>query len=67
MAAEFKDNDDGITVIALYPGYLPTRLSSFRSRDNMDECIEGMVQVIESTGQDLTGSFLNWKGETMPW
>lgn len=67
MAAEFKNHDDGITVIALYPGYLPTRLSSFRSRDNMDECIEGMMQVIDSAGQDLSGSFLNWKGETMPW
>ncbi|KAF5575007.1 short chain dehydrogenase [Fusarium subglutinans] len=66
MAAEFKNNGDGIAVIAVYPGYVATRLSSFRSRDNMEECIEGVVRVIETTGMSETGSFVNWKGETMP-
>lgn len=67
MAAEFKNNGDNIAVVALYPGYLPTRLSSFRSRDDMNECIEGMVNVIETFGMKDTGSFVNWRGETMPW
>ncbi|KAI0115876.1 hypothetical protein GGR51DRAFT_502452 [Nemania sp. FL0031] len=67
MAAEFKNNGDGISVMAVYPGYLATRLSSFRSRDNMERSIEGMVRIIETAGMDETGSFVNWKGEAMPW
>ncbi|KAJ8128272.1 hypothetical protein O1611_g5364 [Lasiodiplodia mahajangana] len=67
MAAEFKNNGDGISVMAVYPGYLATRLSSFRSRDNMEESIEGIARIIETAGMDKTGSFLNWKGEVIPW
>ncbi|KAF5538913.1 hypothetical protein FPHYL_12427 [Fusarium phyllophilum] len=67
MAAEFKNNGDGIAVIAVYPGYVATRLPSFRSRDNMEECIEGVVRVIETTGMSETGSFVDWKGQKMPW
>ncbi|KAG5772042.1 hypothetical protein H9Q72_001655 [Fusarium xylarioides] len=67
MAAEFKNNGDGIAVIAVYPGYVATRLSSFRSRDNMEECIEGVAHVIETTGMSETGSFVDWKGQKMPW
>ena len=46
MAAEFKSNGDDITVIALYPGFVPTKLSKFQSRNHMDECIAGMVKVL---------------------
>ncbi|PNP79832.1 hypothetical protein FNYG_06925 [Fusarium nygamai] len=67
MAAEFKNNGDGIAVIAVYPGYVATRLSSFRSRDNMEECIGGVVRVVETTGMSETGSFVDCKGQAMPW
>ena len=67
LSVEFKENADNVTIISLYPGYLATRLSSFRSRNDMDECITGMVSVIETIGIERSGQYINWKGETMPW
>lgn len=59
MAVEFKNDGDGVAVIAIYPGYVPTRLSSFRSRDNMEECIAGVGSVIENASMKDTGLFIN--------
>lgn len=67
LAKEYKMNGDNIAAIALNPGYVATRLTSFRSRDNMEECIAGMVKVLESVGMDESGIFLDWRGETLPW
>lgn len=67
LAKEFQMNGDDIAVIALNPGYVATRLTNFRFRDNMDECIAGIVKVLDNVGMDQTGTFLNWRGETLPW
>ncbi|KAK4449685.1 hypothetical protein QBC34DRAFT_380143 [Podospora aff. communis PSN243] len=67
LAKEFQNNGDNIAVIALNPGYVATRMTKYRSRDNMDECIAGIVKVIDKVGMDQTGTFLDWRGETLPW
>ncbi|GFP51960.1 uncharacterized oxidoreductase YKL071W [Trichoderma asperellum] len=67
MAKEFQMNNDNITVLAVNPGYVATRLTNFRSRDDMDECIAGIVKVLENVSMEQTGTFLDWRGQTLPW
>lgn len=67
LAKEFIMNNDDITVISLNPGYVPTRMTNFRSRNDMDECIAGMVTVIEGLTKEQTGMFLDWQGDVLPW
>jgi NAD(P)-dependent dehydrogenase (short-subunit alcohol dehydrogenase family) len=67
MAKEFQSNGDNIAVLALNPGYVATRLTKFRSRDNMEECIEGIVKVVEGLDMKQTGMFVDWRGEPLPW
>ena len=67
LAKELQDQGDNIAVVALYPGYVATRLSEFRSRDDMEECMDGTVNAIERIGMSQTGTFLDWKMQTVPW
>ncbi|KAK0645416.1 hypothetical protein B0T16DRAFT_411131 [Cercophora newfieldiana] len=67
LAKEFQMNGDNIAVIALNPGYVATRLTNFRFRDNMEECIAGIVKVVDNIGLEQTGTFVDWRGETLPW
>jgi NAD(P)-dependent dehydrogenase (short-subunit alcohol dehydrogenase family) len=67
MAKEILATDDKITVVALYPGHLATRMSSYSSSNDMEESITGVVDVVENVNIGQSGSFLNWKGETVPW
>jgi len=67
MAEAFRHAGDNIAIVSVYPGYLATRLSTFRSRNDMKECISGVDGVIEGVTIEKTGKFVNWKGETMPW
>ncbi|EHK51081.1 hypothetical protein TRIATDRAFT_54996, partial [Trichoderma atroviride IMI 206040] len=67
MAREFEEHGDNIAVVAVNPGYVATRLTDYRSRDNMEECIAGLVEVVEGLDMAKTGTFINWNGETLPW
>lgn len=67
MAKEFIMNKEEIAVVSIYPGYVATKMTNYRSRDNMAECIEGIVKVVESVGMEQTGTFVDWKGQTLPW
>jgi hypothetical protein len=33
----------------------------------MDECIAGIAKVLDNVGLEQTGTFVDWRGETMPW
>ncbi|KAL2064370.1 hypothetical protein VTL71DRAFT_4864 [Oculimacula yallundae] len=67
LAKEFIMNKEDIAVVSIYPGYVPTKMTNFKSRDNMDECIEGIVGVVEGVGMEQTGTFVDWKGQRIPW
>jgi hypothetical protein len=64
MAKEFIMNKEEIAVVSIYPGYVASKMTNYRSRDNMAECIEGIVKVVESVGMEQTGTFVDWKGQT---
>ncbi|KAL7928384.1 hypothetical protein V8C35DRAFT_242891 [Trichoderma chlorosporum] len=67
MAREFEEHGDNIAVVAINPGYVATRMTNYRSRDTMEECIAGIVEVVEGLDMTKTGTFINWNGETLPW
>ena len=67
FATEFSMHGDKIAVVAVYPGYVATRLSNFRSKNDMKECMDGVVDLTERLGMKERGQFLDWKGETVPW
>ncbi|KAM0418897.1 hypothetical protein ACHAPT_012162 [Fusarium lateritium] len=55
MSKEFQHNGDNIAVLAFNPGYVATRMTNGRFRDNMDECIERMAEIFGSVGMEQTG------------
>jgi NAD(P)-dependent dehydrogenase (short-subunit alcohol dehydrogenase family) len=65
LAKEFQAAGDKIAVVSIYPGYLPTRLSNWRSRQDMDECIKSVVDLIEQIDLSQSGNIVNWKNEPM--
>lgn len=67
MAKEFQAAGDEIAVLALHPGYLPTRMTHGKSRNDMKECIEGMVKVMEGASMAQSGTFIDWRNQTVPW
>jgi NAD(P)-dependent dehydrogenase (short-subunit alcohol dehydrogenase family) len=58
----------GVCVIALHPGWVKTTMAYTENAPlEPEESIDGMMRVIETLNIEHTGSFLNWKGEEMPW
>ncbi len=67
MANEFKIAGDNIAVVSVYPGYVATKMTNYRHKNDMAECIEGIVKVVEGVDMSKTGTFVDWKNETFPW
>ena len=57
----------GITVVALHPGWVKTDMGGPNAPVSIDESIEGMTQVIHTTDIRDTGRFLNYDGKELPW
>lgn len=43
---------------------LATRLSKFRSKNDMTECMNGVRNIIEKLKMEDSNKVLKWKGET---
>ena len=57
----------GITVVSLHPGWVKTDMGGPNAPVSIDESIEGMTQVIDTTDIRDTGRFLNYDGKELPW
>ncbi|KAH8903089.1 short chain dehydrogenase [Coniochaeta sp. PMI_546] len=67
LALDFQRDDIPITTLAFEPGFIKTRLTGFRGRVDIEESSNGMVDIIEKLTPEHTGTFVDWKGETIPW
>ncbi len=67
LALDFQRDNIPVTTLAFEPGFIKTRLAGWRGRVDIEESCTGMVDIIEKLSPDMSGSFLNWKGETIPW
>ena len=57
----------GIKVVAIHPGWVKTDMGGPNAPVSIDESVEGMIRVIETTGIKDTGKFLNYDGRELPW
>lgn len=63
IAHEMNAKNLNITMLAVDPGDIPTKLSKWSGNTNMEQSIQGMVKIIEEATIDISGSFLRWNGE----
>lgn len=66
IAHELKAKNLNITMLALDPGDVPTRLSRWEGTTDMEASIRGMVKIIEEAEVDVSGSYFRWNGEKIP-
>ena len=57
----------GITIVSLHPGWVKTDMGGPNAPVSIDESVEGMIRVIETTDIKDTGKFLNYHGRELPW
>ena len=57
----------GITVISLHPGWVKTDMGGPNAPVSIDESVEGMIEVIDTTDIKDTGKFLNYERRELPW
>lgn len=55
-----------IGVLLLHPGGVPTRIGPEKGISKR-ESVDGMRQIIEDFSMDMSGSFLQYDGQKMPW
>lgn len=67
MSREFQMHQEDITAVAINPGYVATRMSNGRSKNDIEECMTGVVKIIETVGMESSGKFYNWDGTVLPW
>ncbi len=59
--------DDGITTIALHPGWLKTDMGGERATTDVEEAAAKIWQLIDRLGPEQNGSFLTFEGEPHIW
>ena len=57
----------GIVVIALHPGWVQTDMGGAQATVPAKDSVRGLLQVIDGLEQKDSGSFRDWRGETLPW
>lgn len=74
FAVEARRRAPQLTVLALHPGTTDTPLSApFQSRVpegklfSADWVAEQLTQQLDQATPEQSGSFINWRGETLPW
>lgn len=66
-ALAFDVRIDGITVIALHPGWVQTDLGGEDAPLTPKDSVRGMLKVINGLKEADTGKFLTWEGQENPW
>ncbi|MDZ7736462.1 MAG: SDR family oxidoreductase [Gammaproteobacteria bacterium] len=57
----------GITVVTLHPGWVRTEMGGPNALIDVHESVSGLRRVIAGLGPEQSGSFLDYRGETIPW
>ena len=65
LAAAWKPN--GITVLALHPGWVRTDMGGPNASISAEESARGILDVVTSKGIADTGTFWNWNGTPHAW
>jgi NAD(P)-dependent dehydrogenase (short-subunit alcohol dehydrogenase family) len=57
----------GIKVVALSPGWVRTDMGGAEGTLSPEESVEGLLRVIGGLRDQDSGTFLDWRGESMAW
>ena len=57
----------GITVLALHPGWVRTDMGGPNALIDVRESVSGLRQVLDNVSPKQSASFLDYKGEIVPW
>ena len=57
----------GIVVLALHPGWVQTDMGGAQAQVAPVDAVAGLLRVIDAATPSQSGSFLNWRGEALPW
>jgi len=57
----------GIVVLALHPGWAQTDVGGDNATVPVADSVAGLLRTIDAAGPADSGSFRDWRGETLPW
>lgn len=57
----------GIVVLALHPGWVQTEMGGANAHVAPSDAVHGLLQVIDAATPAQSGSFLDWRGQPLPW
>ena len=63
LARDYAHADEKITIIALNPGYIATKMTGFNRGVDMDDSVQKMVSIIEEAKLEDSGRFYDYTGE----
>lgn len=57
----------GIVVLALHPGWVQTEMGGAQAQVAPEDAVAGLLGVIDAATQAQSGTFIDWRGEPLPW
>ena len=57
----------GINVLALHPGWVQTDMGGGSANVVTDDSVRGLLQRIDAATLAQSGTFLDWRGDALPW
>ncbi|XP_069466217.1 C-signal-like [Ambystoma mexicanum] len=65
LAADLKC--EGILCMSLHPGWVKTDMGGTQADLRMEESVPLIISLLGRLSEKDTGTFLDWKGDTVPW